>query len=156
MAISILFTKASFDNYPGGRALFSLLRKHLPQEPIGSCANHSQTHQSIKVHIDVAAAMTGVSRFSQEPFATPSIAQLRGADKAMIIYSKTEGLTSFEEFDWLLTEDPQHYGKHEFFEIKDSFPGFSHISLSKHGIKFILKPNIYILKRKRRHFRPFN
>eukprot|EP00004_Rigifila_ramosa_P015722 TRINITY_DN3670_c0_g1_i2.p1 TRINITY_DN3670_c0_g1~~TRINITY_DN3670_c0_g1_i2.p1 ORF type:complete len:267 (+),score=53.11 TRINITY_DN3670_c0_g1_i2:711-1511(+) len=67
-------------NYPGGAAL-----EHLH-------ASRSAVPGTVRVHIDVAAAMTGVSRFGERTDGT-------------WVYSKRENLTDFSEFDFLLSSE---------------------------------------------------
>ena len=75
---STVFVRLSKENYPGGIAL-ERLRSHLertiqlqsssttnlPQLALSSDKKESRTWESVHVHIDVAAAMTGVSLFGQ-------------------------------------------------------------------------------------------
>jgi alpha-1,6-mannosyltransferase len=86
-SISIFSLYVSSHNYPGGHAFLQL---HLLAERAGQ---HNQTHT---VHIDTAAAMSGVSRF--------------GEAYANWNYSKLENLAAddpiFETFDYLISEVP--------------------------------------------------
>jgi len=56
---------ASHRNYPGGEALDRLLSQHLPMHFIEHTEEHMPLSESFKpsfVHIDAAAAMSGVTR----------------------------------------------------------------------------------------------
>jgi hypothetical protein len=101
----------SSHNYPGGYAMQKL---------------HKLNGGS--VHIDVAAAMSGVSRFTE----------LSSADWT---YSKEENLTDFSRFDYLLTEKPNIDG----FEVVDKELGYDGIALQPPFLK--LAPKIFIMKR---------
>lgn len=66
---SLIFVKLSRENYPGGVAL-ERLRHHLDaqitaQPSLESGRSHTQKWEDVNLHIDVAAAMTGVSLFGQ-------------------------------------------------------------------------------------------
>ncbi|KDO18106.1 hypothetical protein SPRG_16521 [Saprolegnia parasitica CBS 223.65] len=86
---SVVFTLASHANYPGGVAFAKL---HALQ--------HVRATEPVHVHIDVAAAMTGVSRFGEQYAAWTYTCYRYGR------YNKTEDLTDFSAFDYLVTETP--------------------------------------------------
>lgn len=79
--VSAVFVCASRLNYPGGQALQRLLEAHIPNQPnialssgssstgniTGSSSSNGSSGSAVRVHIDVAAAMTGVTRFGQLP-----------------------------------------------------------------------------------------
>lgn len=119
VALSAISAAASALNYPGGQALRSLLSSHIP-------ASAAPPGSTVRVHVDVAAAMTGVTRFGQ----LDSV-QLRGnaqtcatseaggggqcpgsggGGAVFVQYSKEEGRASFDDFDWLLTDDVRWAG----------------------------------------------
>lgn len=66
---SLVFTRLSSFNYPGGEALVRL-RWHLEQSiPIQQSASEEKSlvaRKAVRLHVDVAAAMTGVSLFGQK------------------------------------------------------------------------------------------
>jgi len=120
VALSATFATASALNYPGGQALQRLLARHIP-------ASAAAPGSTVRVHIDVAPAMTGVTRFGQldavrlrgagagagdvdgnDAQACPSGSRSEcpsGSGSVFVTYSKEEGRTAFDDFDWLLTDD---------------------------------------------------
>ena len=99
----VLFSGASYSNYPGGVALKKL---------------HRLDVHGGHVHIGVRAAMTGVSRYGY----------LHGSDSGRgWLYSKNETLTSpsqYEVFTHLLTDDPSfHKERFHIVEEVASFAG---------------------------------
>ena len=71
--LSSLFCLASYHNYPGGVALQRLLHSHIPRAVANQRSSDTDTDSSrrrldqgrrlvYKIHIDVPAAMSGVSR----------------------------------------------------------------------------------------------
>jgi len=107
-------------NYPGG---FALQKLHSLEGPA------STAH----VHIDVAAAMTGVSRFGE-----------RMSDQWR--YSKEESLKDFSKFTHLLSENATVTG----FEVIGSIKGYNGLNLRwKDFPNFInFADKIYILKKR--------
>jgi len=120
VVLSAAFATASALNYPGGQALQRLLARHIP-------ASAAAPGSTVRVHIDVAPAMTGVTRFGQldavrlrgagagagdgdgnDAQACPSGSRSEcpsGSGSVFVTYSKEEGRTAFDDFDWLLTDD---------------------------------------------------
>ncbi|KAF0714033.1 Aste57867_4086 [Aphanomyces stellatus] len=135
---SVVFTLASHANYPGACPDGSLIFN----PPYAGGEAFSRLHQlgaarqleSVLVHIDVASAMTGVSRFGQQYPAWT--------------YLKTEELNTtdaFRPFDYLLTADPSHPSKQEFI-VLDTIAAFDRVDFGKAAIA--TKPAIYIMARK--------
>lgn len=114
---TFVFLNTSVWNYPGGHAFWKL---------------HQQTQEKAFVHIDVASAMTGVSRFWEL--------------KENWVYSKEENLTNFDQFDFLLSETPQNHSQQ--FEVIWEENGFDKLNLKKFPSIFEISPKIYVLKKK--------
>ncbi|XP_023709823.1 probable Dol-P-Man:Man(7)GlcNAc(2)-PP-Dol alpha-1,6-mannosyltransferase isoform X2 [Cryptotermes secundus] len=120
-------------NYPGGVAISRLHRL-------------AKDESFVFVHIDVLAAQTGVSRFTQ--------------DNPTWRYSKAENITSGSKeimvFTHLLLEARSKYSQNlkpysRTHDILDSVEGFSHIAFNYNTfppIRIKTKPMIFILKRK--------
>lgn len=119
--LTVFATVASSWNYPGGYALKALHQYH---------DEHMQaiSKEPIKVHIDTASAMTGVSRFGEK-------------DSAMWSYSKKEDLNDFSNFTYLLAERPEVTN----FTVVRRVHGFDGVSTWPLSIK--ISPKIYVLAR---------
>jgi hypothetical protein len=67
-------------------------------------------------------------------------------------YIKTEKLTNYTDFDWLITADRFSLDKAKYFEVAEVIPSFKKISFSKaKGVVAELENNaLFILKRKRK------
>ncbi|CAL8468707.1 g8247 [Coccomyxa elongata] len=97
LAATVLMAAVSRHNYPGGHALAKLHRLEEAEAEAAQIAGRNLT-----VHIDVGAAMTGVSRFCEKgrPW----------------IYSKAEGLNRKQfmeqKFDYLLSAEEDVEGYH--------------------------------------------
>ena len=114
-------------NYPGGEALERL---HGHRDALRLSARQ---RGGVKVHVGVAAAMTGVSRFLQRP--------------SPWSYSKDESLASpedFQRFTYLLTaaEDAPVAGFESFLVAH----GFSRVQLWPPAL--LTEPKVRVLKRK--------
>jgi hypothetical protein len=118
--VCYVYCLAAFHNYPGGRALHTLLTVVIPidvkqfdlwtnraheSEFCLKTKTHSSTERCLSVHIDEAAAMTGVSRFGQEP--AVRIPSSHGTMEYRIAYSKQENLENYSDFDYLLTANSE-------------------------------------------------
>lgn len=65
MIIASGLVTASHRNYPGAEALDRLIQQHIPMQFIEQSEQHlplSSSFRPVFVHIDAAAAMTGVTR----------------------------------------------------------------------------------------------
>ena len=128
----------SMHNYPGGVALRNLHRNHVRKAAKVCSTGHgdgtcSAGTRNFQVHIDVGAAMTGVTRFGQ-------IQPLR--KDISIAYSKQEDLAStsaaYRDFDWLVrseTTSPFLSG----FTVIEEIEGFEALSLNLEGAYESLK-----------------
>eukprot|EP01117_Protostelium_nocturnum_P005230 TRINITY_DN1902_c0_g1_i2.p1 TRINITY_DN1902_c0_g1~~TRINITY_DN1902_c0_g1_i2.p1 ORF type:complete len:489 (+),score=42.80 TRINITY_DN1902_c0_g1_i2:213-1679(+) len=125
---SIMLLIVSSWNYPGG---FALQKLH-------SLESNSYGNRSIHVHVDVAAAMSGVSKFGE----------MRTGNQWK--YSKEEdlGVKELVQFDYLLSES-QNIDNFENIHSELGFEKISHPSLwiSKRSF-FTTIEKIFILKRK--------
>ena len=127
LVLTGIFFNASYRNYPGGDSMRWL---HLHEQP-GS------------VHIDVASAMTGVSRFLEQ-------------NKNGWKYSKDEKLgtvsSNYFKFDYLITGEPKIHTMHDSnsnrkWDIIHVSSIFSGIDFKfTNGTLFKVRPNIYVLK----------
>jgi alpha-1,6-mannosyltransferase len=117
LVASSIFLSLSRKNYPGGQALL-LLRSHL----IDTVSNRTKWNE-VRVHVDVAAAMTGVSLFGQRH---ASIRQLDNngydgpfaIDKSGYEEKNKAGEAQMHSFTHLLTERAQVDGYHLIDTVK--------------------------------------
>jgi alpha-1,6-mannosyltransferase len=129
LLLSLIFTQGllyvSHYNYPGGQA-FKRFHEIVPPT------------ETVRVHIDVPAAQTGVSRFGQ----------LNDGNQNWI-YDKTENLMAFDEFTHVITSNQTIVSQHAKFIVLDvisSFKGIQRLS----GFPFVrpsFSESIYIHKR---------
>lgn len=125
-ACSIFFV-ASYWNYPGGSALLRLQR-HVAR---------FDTKTSCHIHIDVASAMTGITRFLE----------LHRDGEDAWVYSKAEHLvdaSDFSEFTHLVTSTPETHGSRfeEIFRVE----GFDGVDWR--GARIRTSPKIYTMRRR--------
>ncbi|KAK4057442.1 alpha-1,6- mannosyltransferase [Microbotryomycetes sp. JL221] len=134
---------ASIHNYPGGQAM-SFLRNQLSQRH-GQNAN--PVNQTVSVHIDAVAAMTGASRFLhayEQPLpwfiSSTNSSSTVSSQPIQVHYSKIEDLTTFNEFKYLVTRsktfDQQQWSSLATFE---SFQIFK-LTLKKPFLNVIYNP----------------
>lgn len=135
LAGSLIFVMTSKENYSGGDAL-------------GELALHVQNTISssedtvVHVHIDVAAAMSGVSLFGQRACqsATPSIEWTFSKDG----YEEGKQARRYEQFTHLLSEDPNIVSESQFTVIHTQ-QGKPQLDLRER--KIITEDAIYVLER---------
>ena len=142
---SLVFVMLSTNNYPGGVALEGL-KLHLE-----SCMEteqiHAQKWEDIHVHIDVAAAMTGVSLFGQRHASYRYLNEEVGAygspfriDKSGYEEENTIKGT-YEAHTHLLTERQSVEGYHTI----DAIPGYPRLDVR--NFRIATQDAIYILER---------
>ena len=137
---------ASYDNYPGGKAL-SQLHKTVDQA-YGNKYNYERNNQTvISIHIDAYAAMNGISRFLE-----------RGAP---YVYSKAEGIPVGKlqdyGFDFVINE---HRNIDGYTRIQ-SISSFDHLALCggspaaavdcflrfRSPVEFVVGEKVHVFKR---------
>merc|ERR1719356_443659 len=104
LAATVILASAALYNYPGGEAFRNL---HQIIQDTGA-----QPSKKMNIHIDNAAAISGVSRFG-EIGNDPNFLGDR-AGSVTWVYSKEEDLDElddFRKFHYLITEDPEHESK---------------------------------------------
>lgn len=115
---SSVFLSVSRHNYPGGEAL-TILRHHI------DVAEHTTgKEQDVKVHVDVAAAMTGVSLFGQRAASRSQVGKKPWVfDKAG--YEKENEMKSVERLKYthLLSEKREQAG-YQLVGISQGYPRF--------------------------------
>ncbi len=135
MVGSLLFLRLSLENYPGGAAL-EHLKNHF------SVAAETSTQQApnwedVHVHIDVAAAMTGVSLFGQRSITTLYPIQMSKSGYE----AENDANDPSRSYTHLLSEEQSVRGYH----IVDTIEGFP--SLDKRNLRIVTNPAIHILER---------
>jgi hypothetical protein len=98
------------------------------------------------VHIDVAAAETGVSRFA-EAWSTVHRHGGGGGGGSGWQYSKAEGLAQpaqYASFDYLLTENATRHA--EYFDVLEAVPSF--LRLDWRSLSLVRAPRLYIMRRR--------
>ena len=131
---SVIFLRLSMENYPGGEAL-NRLRRHLDASVVSS-ANKQQRSpkwEDVHVHVDVAAAMTGVSLFGQRYAAqryldeSPFRIEKSGYEEE----NQVSGIYEFtNRFTHLLTEEQFVDGYH----MIDVVQGYPRLDFRNFGI----------------------
>lgn len=117
---SLIFLRMSIENYPGGEALLRL-RGHL----LDTVPRHNDGQlkwNDIHVHVDVAAAMTGISLFGQRHASIRQIGKDDQYEGPFIInksgFEEENKLAEDISFTHLLTERPEVDGYHRIGVIK--------------------------------------
>lgn len=149
-AATVLLTRASMANYPGGSALALLNERYADSAhgmptttlPPSQCAmrrsaNESNARSSVHVHISNLAAQSGASLFlhTHAPPYRERLGVLPPADSAVYnhpwIYNKTENLTLAHiayssEFTHVIAEssDALPVGRWEIVDVVDGFQGW--------------------------------
>lgn len=134
---TVIGTIASKYNYPGGLALKSL------HTIVGERRGN---YNSVKVHINVLPAMTGVTRFGEQQNSSNGW-----------YYSKKEDISNSElvesGYDYLLSGE----GRVDGYEVVEVVDGFDRVQVDRGGggkwwwwpvIKVVTKPSVYIHKKK--------
>ena len=122
------------------------MHEALPDESVAARAL-----RPLAVHIDVAAAESGVSRFGEAWSAQPP--PPAGA-RAGWRYDKTEGLTDaldFARFDFLLTENATFHAA--LFEVVEAVHAYARLdwrwrAWTPLGPGLVLAPRLYIMRRR--------
>ena len=120
---------ASVSNYPGGNA-FARMHSEF------RCPPESLFGRKAKVHIGNIAAISGVTRFGEQP--------------ACYQYSKAENLTNpsdFETFDILLAEPELPFKLPASFRLVFRQEGFSHVDFMRWSV--ITKPSVDVFAKDR-------
>ncbi len=133
---SLLFLRLSMKNYPGGEAL-NRLRSHLDSSiPPSRTTNHSSTvrnapkWEDVRVHVDVAAAMTGVSLFGQRHASHRYDDELPFAIEKSGYEDENQlgGNSRMTKFTHLLSE-AQHVEGYHLVDVVEGNPRFDFINL---------------------------
>ncbi|KAK1748702.1 Dol-P-Man:Man(7)GlcNAc(2)-PP-Dol alpha-1,6-mannosyltransferase ALG12 [Skeletonema marinoi] len=132
---SLLFLRLSMENYPGGAAMEHLKNHFEATTEINT--PQAPKWEDVHVHIDVAAAMTGVSLFGQR-----SVTQHYPIQMSKSGYeAENDAKYSSRSFTHLLSEEQSVQGYH----VVDTIEGFP--SLDKRNLRIVTNPAIYILER---------
>lgn len=133
---SFLFLRLSMENYPGGVAL-ERLKNHFGSTNVMNTQQRAPRWEEVHVHIDVAAAMTGVSLFGQR-----SVTHLYPIQISKSGYeAENSADESSRAYTHLLSEEQSVKG----FHVVDTIDGFP--SLNKRNLRVDTQPAIYILER---------
>ncbi|KAL7446452.1 hypothetical protein ACHAXM_010468 [Skeletonema potamos] len=133
---SLLFLRLSIENYPGGVAL-EHLKNHFETTMEIKTQQRAPKWEDVSVHIDVAAAMTGVSLFGQR-----SITQNYPIQMSKSGYeAENNAKDPSRYYTHLLSEEQPVKGYH----IIDTIDGFPSLDIRKRRI--VMQPAIYILER---------
>jgi alpha-1,6-mannosyltransferase len=140
---SMIYVAVSKSNYPGGDALREL--SLYAQDLAESNSRIPSSLMTVHVHIDVAAAMSGVSLFGQRAAAEGRINnfQWKFSKDGYEVGRSVEGEEGYGAFTHLLSEDPA-VGSSTFHVIR-TIQGRPRLSLRDRGI--VTEDAIFILER---------
>jgi alpha-1,6-mannosyltransferase len=139
---SLVFVAVSRWNYPGGDALMALVR-HIQQQQRGDFGMVPLTMTTIKVHIDVATAMSGVSLFGQRAAQELPHAKWEFV-KDGYETDRSVDANGWSDFTHLLTEEPsamESFG----FHVIQILPGRPRCSLRERRI--VTEDVIFVMER---------
>jgi alpha-1,6-mannosyltransferase len=130
LAASFVFVAVSRHNYPGGRAL----------EALTSHVRDSSLTQ-VRVHVDVASAMTGVSKFAerQARYSTPGV-NWTFTKSGYEAEHSAPSTTAMSSFTHLLSEDPNV----DAFRILEAIQGNPRLDLKR--LRIATSEAIYVLE----------
>mmetsp|Transcript_8559 Transcript_8559/g.18517 ORF Transcript_8559/g.18517 Transcript_8559/m.18517 type:complete len:289 (-) Transcript_8559:25-891(-) len=130
---NLVFVRLSKENYPGGVALERLkvhLETSIPLQPLEDRKRQSPKWEDVLVHIDVAAAMTGVSLFGQRHASHRRLHKngdafegTFGIEKSG--YEKENSIRGSMVYTHLLTEEQSKDGYH----VIDAIPGYPRLDM---------------------------
>ena len=136
---SLIFVLVSKENYSGGDAL-GYLTLHVQRAAVAAALE--STLESPHVHIDVAAAMSGVSLFGQRAAqaSTPNMEWAFSKDG----YEEGKQANDYEQFTHLLSEDPDIVSASQFTVIHTQ-QGKPRLDLR--NLRIVTEDAIYIFER---------
>eukprot|EP00986_Skeletonema_menzelii_P015418 scaffold11724_cov148-Skeletonema_menzelii.AAC.3 len=132
---SLLFLRLSMENYPGGAALEHLKNHFGATSEIST--QHAPKWEDVHVHIDVAAAMTGVSLFGQR--SVTNLYPIQMSKSGYEVENDTKDPP--RSYTHLLSEEQSVRGYH----IVDTIEGFPR--LDKRNLRIVTNPAIHIFER---------
>lgn len=126
VVLASLFLTSSMHNYPGGLAMERLLAQHVGVHVLDEIHTWRRA-KPLFVHISVPAAMTGVSRFTQERILRPQFSGDNSCKRPgsylnidpetwtsspdchqdWVLYSKNETREDLTPFDFIITDQPR-------------------------------------------------
>jgi len=133
---SLIFLRLSMENYPGGVAL-ERLKNHFETTTETNTRQRAPKWEDVHVHIDVAAAMTGVSLFGQRSVTHHYPIQMSKSGYE----AENNAEDPSRSYTHMLSEEQSLKGYH----IVDTIEGFP--SLDKRNRRIVTQPAIYILER---------
>lgn len=143
---------ASMSNYPGGEAMIALSKYHSNSSSSPPSPRPAQLRlirlnaATQQIHVDVHSAMTGATLFNH-PYSTSSPWYLSPSLPHAWSYNRSETLTSYDSFDWLITGDQQsHETTFETIQGFEEFRGFDW-----RGFRMLTEESVWIMRRRRRN-----